>query len=269
MQLLKGKKGIITGALNDKSIAWKVAEKAVEEGAEIVLTNTAVSLRLGTLDELAKKYGCRLIPADATSTEDLSALVDGAMEQFGGKFDFVLHSIGMSPNVRKNRPYEELDYGLMNRTLDISALSFHKLIATLYRKDALNEWGSIVGLTYIAGDRAFVGYNDMADAKALLQSIARSFGVIYGEKRRVRINTVSQSPTATTAGSGIAGMEDMLRYAGRMSPLGNADAEDCANYIMTLFSDYTRKVTMQTLYHDGGFSSVGLTAAEVATFDKL
>ena len=268
MELLKGKKGIITGALNDKSIAWKVAERAIAEGAEIVLTNTELSLRMGTLNDFAEKHGCKLIAADATSIEDLGALVDGAMEHFGGPFDFVLHSIGMSPNVRKGRPYEALDYNFLGKTLDISALSFHKLLHTLYTKDALKEWGSVVALTYIAAERSFVGYNDMADAKALLQSIARSFGAIYGPARHVRINTVSQSPTATTAGQGIAGMEDMLKYAERMSPLGNATADDCADYIVTLFSDYTRKVTMQNLYHDGGFSSVGLSPAQAAALGE-
>ena len=213
MELLKGKKGIITGALNDKSIAWKVAEHALVEGAEIVLTNTPLSLRMGSLQAFADVHGCPVIPADATSLDDLGALVDQAMKYFGGQFDFVLHSIGMSPNVRKGRPYETLDYGFLSKTLDISALSFHKLLHTLYTRDALREWGSVVALTYIAAERAFVGYNDMADAKALLQSITRSFGAIYGPARHVRINTVSQSPTATTAGSGIAGMDDMLRYA--------------------------------------------------------
>jgi len=268
MELLTGKKGIITGALNDKSIAWKVAERALAEGAEVILTNTPLSLRMGGLHEFADAHGCPVIAADATSLDDLGTLVDKAMEHFGGPFDFVLHSIGMSPNVRKNRPYEALDYNYLGKTLDISALSFHKLLHTLYTRDALREWGSVVALTYIAAERAFVGYNDMADAKALLQSITRSFGAIYGPARHVRINTVSQSPTATTAGQGIAGMEQMMHYADRMSPLGNATADDCADYIVTLFSDYTRKVTMQNLYHDGGFSSVGLTAAQVATFTE-
>ena len=233
--LLKGKKGIITGALNDQSIAWKAALKAKEEGADIVLTNTAVSIRLGTIDQLAEQCGAVVIPADATSVEDLDMLVDKAMEHFGGPFDFVLHSIGMSPNIRKGRPYEALSYDFFNKTLDISALSFHKLLASLYKKDALSDWGSVVALTYIAAQRTFEGYNDMADAKALLESITRSFGVIYGKKRHVRINTVSQSPTLTTAGSGIAGMKDMFTYADRMSPLGNASASDCADYIVSLF----------------------------------
>lgn len=266
--LLKGKKGIVFGALNDQSIAWKAALKAREEGAELVLTNTPVSIRLGTIDQLASQCGAIVVPADATSMEDLDTLVDKAMEQFGGQFDFVLHSVGMSPNIRKSRPYEDTNYDFFNKTLDISALSFHKLLNVLYKKDALKEWGSVVALTYIAAQRTFQGYNDMADAKALLESIARSFGAIYGKKRHVRVNTVSQSPTKTTAGSGIAGMEDMFTYADKMSPLGNASASDCADYIVTLFSDLTRHVTMQTLYHDGGFSSTGLTADAMEIFKK-
>lgn len=266
--LLKGKKGIVFGALNEQSIAWKAAERAVEEGAELVLTNTPVSIRLGTIDRLAGKCGAKVIPADATSIEDLEQLVDSAMEQFGGKFDFVLHSVGMSPNIRKNKPYETTNYDFFNKTLDISAMSFHKLLGVLYKKDALNEWGSVVALTYIAAQRTFQGYNDMADAKALLESIARSFGVVYGKERHVRINTVSQSPTKTSAGSGIAGMEDMFVYADKMSPLGNASASDCADYIVSLFSDLTKHVTMQTLYHDGGFSSTGLTTEVVEAFSK-
>ena len=254
--LLKGKKGIITGAMNEQSIAWKVAEKAYEEGAELVLTNTALSLRLGTLDKLAEKTGSLLVPADATSVEDLEHLVDASLEHFGGKFDFVLHSIGMSPNIRKGRSYDDLSYDFFQKTVDISALSFHKLLQTLYKKDALNRGGSIVALTYIAGDRAMPGYGDMADAKAMLQSVTRNFGLIMGRERKVRVNTISQSPTATTAGSGIAGMSRMLEFTDKISPIGNADAEDCADYITMLFSDYTRKVTMQNLYNDGGFSAI-------------
>lgn len=264
--LLKGKKGIIFGALNEQSIAWKAALKAREEGAELVLTNTPVSIRLGTIDSLAELCGAIVVPADATSLDDLNALVDKAMEHFGGQFDFVLHSVGMSPNIRKGRAYEDLNYDFLGKTLDISAISFHKLLSVLYRKDALKEWGSVAALTYIAAQRTFEGYSDMADAKALLESVARSFGLIYGKRRHVRVNTVSQSPTLTTAGSGIAGMRDMFGYADRMSPLGNASASDCADYLVTLFSDLTRHVTMQTLYHDGGFSSTGLTADAVAMF---
>lgn len=254
--LLKGKKGIITGAMNEQSIAWKVAEKAYEEGAELVLTNTALSLRLGTLDKLAEKTGSLLVPADATSVEDLEHLVDASLEHFGGKFDFVLHSIGMSPNIRKGRSYDDLSYDFFQKTVDISALSFHKLLQTLYKKDALNRGGSIVALTYIAGDRAMPGYGDMADAKAMLQSIMRNFGMIYGREKGVRVNTVSQSPTMTTAGQGISGLRQMYDYVDSISPLGNASAEDCADYVVTLFSDLTRKVTLQNLYNDGGFSSL-------------
>ena len=254
--LLKGKKGLIFGALNQQSIAWKVAERVVEEGAEIVLTNTPVSIKFGAIDQLAASTGSEVIPADATSVADLEALVDGTLERFGGKFDFVLHSVGMSGNLRKGKPYDNTNYDFFAKTLDVSALSFHKLLQTLYKKDALNEWGSVVALSYIAADRVMPGYNDMADAKAVLQSVARNFGYLYGRKRHVRVNTVSQSPTATTAGQGIAGMEKMLPFADETSPLGNASALDCANYVVTLFSDLTRKVTMQNLYNDGGFSSV-------------
>lgn len=266
--LLKGKKGIIFGALNELSIAWKVAERAVEEGAEIVLTNTAISLRMGDISTLAERCNAPVIAADATNVEELEALVDKAMEHFGGKIDFVLHSVGMSPNVRKNIPYQELNYDFLGKTLDISAISFHKVMQVLYRKNAVNDWGSIVALTYMAAQRTFVGYNDMADAKALLESIARSYGAIYGRDHKVRVNTVSQSPTYTTAGKGISGMSGMLDFAEAMSPLGNADAEDCANYCITLFSDLTRKVTMQNLYHDGGFSSMGLSEAVYHSFLK-
>ncbi len=266
--LLKGKRGIIFGALNEQSIAWKVAERAVEEGAEIVLTNTALSLRMGAVTALAERCNTIVIPADATSIEDLEALVDKAMEHFGGKFDFVLHSVGMSPNVRKGRAYEDLDYGFLSKTIDISAISFHKTLQVLHKRDALNDWGSVVALTYIAAQRTFEGYGDMADAKAMLESIARSFGAVYGRTHHVRVNTVSQSPTMTTAGAGVAGMTDMLEFADRMSPLGNASAEECADYIVTLFSDLTRKVTMQNLYHDGGYSSTGLGAGVAEIFKR-
>lgn len=254
--LLQGKRGLITGALNDMSIAWKVAQRAVSEGAEIVLTNTPVSIRLGTIAQLARETGSIVLPADATSTEDLETLVDGTMAHFGGKFDFVLHSIGMSPNIRKGIPYEQLNYEYYRKTIDISAMSFHKLLQVLYQKDALNAGGSVVALTYIAGDRAMPGYGDMADAKAMLQSITRNFGFIMGRERKVRVNTVSQSPTLTTAGQGISGMGSMIEYVDNISPLGNASADDCADYILTLFSDLTRKITMQNLYNDGGYSSV-------------
>ncbi|MBP5708697.1 MAG: SDR family oxidoreductase [Bacteroidales bacterium] len=266
--LLKGKKGIIFGALNDASIAWKVAEHVCDEGAEIVLTNTPTSIRLGEIEELAKRCGAPVFPADATNETDLSDLVEKTMEHFGSKIDFVLHSIGMSPNVRKGIPYEEINYTFMQKTLDVSAISFHKLLQVLYAKDAVQEGGSILALTYIAAERAFSGYGDMADAKALLESITRSFGLKYGKHRKVRVNTISQSPTLTTAGQGVSGMKDMFRYADTLSPLGNASADDCADYVVSLFSDLTRKVTMQNFYHDGGFSSTGLTTEVLDIFMK-
>ncbi|GHU99928.1 enoyl-[acyl-carrier-protein] reductase [NADH] [Bacteroidia bacterium] len=266
--LLKGKKGLIFGALNDQSIAWKTALKAVEEGAQIVLTNTAVSIRMGTIDELAGKCNAPVIAADATSVADLETLVDRTMEHFGGKFDFMLHSIGMSPNVRKGRRYDDLDYDYLQKTLDISAISFHKMIQVTRKKDAMNDWGSIVALSYIAAQRTLYGYNDMADAKALLESIARSFGYIYGREKHIRINTISQSPTPTTAGSGVLGLGDLMDFSGKMSPLGNATAEECAAYVISLFSDLTRKVTMQNLYHDGGFSSMGMSRRAMRLYEK-
>lgn len=266
--LLKGKKGIIFGALNDKSIAWKVAELAVAEGAQIVLTNTAMAARMGETQALAEQLGTIFIPADATSVSDLENLIDKSMEHFGGKFDFILHSIGMSPNVRKGRKYDDLDYGFLEKTLDISAISFHKVMQVARKKDAMNEWGSIVALSYIAAQRTLYGYNDMADAKALLESIARSFGYIYGREKNIRVNTVSQSPTPTTAGSGVLGLDGLMDFAERMSPLGNADAQDCANYVITLFSDLTRKVTMQNLFHDGGFSSIGMSRRAMKLYSK-
>ncbi|MBE6197254.1 MAG: SDR family oxidoreductase [Rikenellaceae bacterium] len=266
--LLKGKRGIIFGALNELSIAWKVAERAVEEGAEILLTNTPVSIRLGTINQLAEQTGALVVPADATSVEDLQNLVDTALEHFGGKIDFVLHAVGMSPNVRKNIPYEDTNYQNMLKTIDISALSFHKLLRTLYQKDAMAEYGSVVSLSYIAAQRTVIGYNDMADAKALLESITRSFGAIYGKKCKVRVNTVSQSPTMTTAGQGIAGLGKWFEMADEISPLGNATADDCADYVVTLFSDLTRKVTMQNLYHDGGFSSMAISPSVIEAYGK-
>ncbi len=266
--LLKGKKGIIFGALNDRSIAWKVAERAYAEGAQIVLTNTPVAMRLGEIDELAKACKSIVVPADATHAEDLENLVNKSMEFFGGKFDFILHSIGMSPNVRKGIPYDNINYDFYLKTLDISALSFHKVIQVCRTLDALNDWGSIVALSYVAAQRTLFGYNDMADAKALLESIARSFGYIYGREKRIRINTISQSPTLTTAGSGVYGIDSLIDFTERMSPLGNATADDCADYCVTLFSDLTRKVTMQNLFHDGGFSSMGMSEKAMTQYDK-
>jgi enoyl-[acyl-carrier protein] reductase I len=266
--LLKGKKGIIFGALNEHSIAWKTAEKAFSEGAEFTLSNTPVALRLGTLNELAKKTGSIIIPADATSVSDIEQVFIKTLEVFNGKIDFVLHSIGMSPNVRKNISYENIDYNNFLKTLDISALSFHKMLQAARKLDAINEWGSVVALSYVAAQRTLFGYNDMADAKALLESIARSFGYIYGRDKKIRINTISQSPTLTTAGSGVSGIDTLIDFTERMSPLGNASADDCANYCITLFSDLTRKVTMQNLFHDGGFSSMGMSYKAITQYNK-
>lgn len=266
--LLKGKRGIIFGALNDQSIAWKVAEKAHEEGAAFVLTNTPVALRMGELDKLAEKTGSTVIPADATNVNDLEELIKKSMEILGGKIDFILHSIGMSPNVRKGLSYDKLNYDYYHKTLDISALSFHKVLLVCRKLDAIVEWGSVVALSYVAAQRTLYGYNDMADAKSLLESIARSFGYIYGRDKKIRVNTISQSPTMTTAGSGVKGIDRLLDFSERMSPLGNASAEDCANYCVTLFSDLTRKVTMQNLFHDGGFSSMGMSLRAMDQYDK-
>lgn len=266
--LLKGKRGVIFGALNDKSIAWKVAEKAVEEGAIITLSNTPVAVRMGEVSQLGEKLGAEVIPADATNVEDLEMVFSRSMEVLGGKIDFVLHSIGMSPNVRKKRLYDDIDYDLLNKTLDISAVSFHKMIQAAKKLDAIAEYGSIVALSYIAAQRTMFGYNDMADAKALLESIARSFGYIYGREKHVRINTISQSPTPTTAGSGVKGMDSLMDFANRMSPLGNATADECADYCIALFSDLTRKVTMQNLFHDGGFSSMGMSLRAMDQYEK-
>ncbi|EHO68639.1 enoyl-ACP reductase FabI [Segatella maculosa] len=266
--LLKGKRGIIFGALNDMSIAWKVAERCAEEGASVVLSNTEMALRMGELDVLAKKIGAPVIAADATNYDDLENVFVKSQELLGGKIDFVLHSIGMSPNVRKRRTYDDLDYNWLNKTLDISAISFHKMLQAAKKVDAIAEYGSVVALTYVASHRTFFGYNDMADAKSLLESIARSFGYIYGREKNVRINTISQSPTATTAGKGIKDIDNMMDFADKMSPLGNASADDCADYCVTLFSDLTRKVTMQTLFHDGGFSNMGMSLRAMNQYSK-
>ena len=257
--LLKGKKGIITGALDPNSIAWKVAERVYEEGGRFVLTNAPLAMRMGKINELAAACEAEIVPADATSVEELTNLFQKSTEILGGKIDFILHSIGMSPNIRKSRPYEDLNYEWFLKTLDISALSLHKMLHVADKMDALNEGGSVVALSYIAAQRVFPDYTDMAQAKATLESIARSFGQVLGQKKRVRVNTVSQSPTMTTAGQGIDGFDAFFTYADKMSPLGNASAEACADYCVSLFSDLTRHVTMQNLMHDGGFSSVGIS----------
>ena len=250
------------------SIAWKVAERAVAEGAQITLSNTPIAIRMGELSQLGERLGAEIIPADATSVDDLSNVFSKSMEVLGGKIDFVLHSIGMSPNVRKKRLYDDLDYDMLNKTLDISARSFHKMLQAAKKLNAINDYGSVVALSYVAAQRTLFGYNDMADAKALLESIARSFGYIYGREHNVRINTISQSPTYTTAGSGVKGMESLMDFADRMSPLGNASADECADYCVVMFSDLTKKVTMQNLYHDGGFSSMGMSLRAMDQYEK-
>ncbi|MEX2380396.1 MAG: SDR family oxidoreductase [Vicingaceae bacterium] len=264
--LLKGKRGIIFGALNEQSIAWKVAEEAKAQGATFTLTNAPIAMRMGEIDKLAKTCDAEVIPADATSVEDLEQLITKSTEILGGKIDFILHSIGMSPNVRKGKPYDDTNYDWYHKTMDVSAMSLHKVLQTAKKLDAMNEWGSVVALTYIAAQRVFPDYNDMADAKSLLESITRSFGYHYGVEKKVRINTVSQSPTVTTAGSGVKGFDAFIKYSEEMSPLGNAGAEDCANYCISLFSDLTKYVTMQNLFHDGGFSNTGVSRKVMERF---
>ena len=259
--LLAGKRGVISGALDEQSIAWKVAERCVEEGAQIVLTNAPVAMRFGEINKLSEKLNAPIIPADATSMEDLDTLFKEAQDKMGGKLDFVLHSIGMSVNVRKGREYTDLKHDWMLKTLDVSAISFHKMMQVLWQQDAMNDWGSILALSYIAAQRTFPDYSEMAESKALLESFARSFGYHFGERNKVRVNTISQSPTMTTAGQGVKGFTEFFDYADRMSPLGNAPAESCAEYCVSLFSDLTRYVTMQNLYHDGGFSNMGMNPA--------
>lgn len=266
--LLAGKRGIIFGALDENSIAWKVALKAHEEGASFTLTNAPIALRMGKINELAEQCEAKVIPADATAVEDLEKLYQESVDTLGGNLDFVLHSIGMSPNVRKGRDYGDLNYDWFQKTLDISALSFHKVMQTAEKMEIMNEWGSILALTYIASQRTFPDYSDMAQAKAMLESIARSYGYRFAKSKKVRVNTISQSPTKTTAGTGITGFDVFFDYANKMSPLGNASAEDCANYIIAMFSDLTRMVTMQNLMHDGGFSSSGITEELIADLSK-
>ena len=257
--LLKGKKGIISGALDENSIAWKVAEKCHEQGANIILTNAPIALRMGKINELAKKCSTEVVPADLTSLEDIESLYDSTSKNLGGKIDFVLHSVGMSPNVRKNKEYGDLNYDWLFKTLDVSAISFHKMMQIAEKNKLLSRWSSIVGLSYIAAQRTFPFYSDMAEAKSLLESITRSYGYRLGKSSKTRVNTISQSPTITTAGSGIEGFNAFYNYAEKMSPLGNADATECANYCVFLFSDLSRKITMQNLYHDGGFSNTGIS----------
>ena len=266
--LLNGKKGIIFGALDEQSIAWNVAVKAFEEGAVFTLSNTPLALRFGNIKDLSVQCNAEVIPADATSVKDLENVISRSKEVLGGKVDFILHSIGMSMNVRKSREYDDLDYDFYRKTIDISAMSFHKMIQVAKKLDAVNDWGSIVALSYIAAQRTLYRYNDMADAKAMLESIARSFGYIYGREKNVRINTISQSPTRTTAGSGVKGIDALIDFTERMSPLGNATARECADFCIVLFSDLSRKVTMQNIFHDGGFSSMGMSLKAMTQYKK-
>jgi len=266
--LLKGKRGIIFGALDHDSIAWKVAEHAYEEGARFTLSNTPLALRFGEINELAEKTDAKVIMADATSVEDLERVIKESMETLGGKLDFILHSIGMSMNVRKDRAYDDLNYDFYHKTLDVSAMSFHKVLQVARKLDAINEWGSVVALSYVAAQRTLFRYNDMADAKAMLESIARSFGYIYGRDKKIRVNTISQSPTITTAGKGVKGIDNLIDFTERMSPLGNANADECADYCVVMFSDLTKKVTMQNLFHDGGFSSMGMSYRAMQMYNK-
>lgn len=265
--LLKGKRGIIFGALDENSIAWKTAERVHEEGGTFVLSNAPIAMRMGSIKDLAEKTNSEIIAADATNIEDLEKLVDQATEILGGKIDFVLHSIGMSINVRKGRHYTDQNYDWTHKGMDVSAMSFHKVMQVLKKKEAMNEWGSIVALTYMAAQRVFPDYNDMADNKAYLESIARSFGYFFGKDNKVRVNTISQSPTPTTAGKGVKGFDAFINYADKMSPLGNATALECADYTISLFSDLTKKVTLQNLYHDGGFSKVGVSQDVIEKFE--
>src|SRR5574344_79145 len=257
--LLKGKRGIIFGALDENSIAWKVAENCFEEGASIVLSNAPVALRMKKIYELAEKTNSQVVAADVTVIEDIENLFDKSSEILNGKIDFILHSVGMSPNIRKNIHYTELNYDFLMKTLDISAVSLHKILSVAKSKDALNDYASVVALTYIAAQRTYPSYSDMANAKAMLESIVRQYGYYYGIDKKVRINSVSQSPTPTTAGSGVSGFDKFYNFADKMSPLGNADAASCANLCVMLFSDYTRKITMQNIFNDGGYSAMGVS----------
>lgn len=264
--ILKGKKGIISGALDESSIAWKVAERCHDEGAEFTLTNAPMAMRMGKINELGEKCNAEVIGADLTSIEEIENLYEESLSKMNGKIDFILHSVGMSPNVRKKKEYGDLNYDWLNKTLDVSAISFHKMLQVAEKNNVLNEWSSSVALSYVAAQRTFPFYSDMAEAKSLLESIARSYGYRLGKLNNSRVNTISQSPTITTAGSGISGFQAFFNYAEKMSPLGNATADECANYCIFLFSDMSKKITMQNLFHDGGFSSTGISEDIVEDF---
>lgn len=265
--LLEGKKGLIFGALDDRSIAWRIALACKREGAEFALSNAPVALRFGDLDTLADKTGSSVYPCDVSKEEEVQELMQKMKDEHRG-IDFILHAIGMSPNIRKEKDYEELNYNWYRQTLDISAVSLHKILHFANEQDVLNEGASIVALSYIGAQRIFSKYSDMNDAKALLESIARNFGSRLA-KKGVRVNTISQAPTKTSAGSGIRGFDAMYTFAEKIAPLGNPDADECADYCVTLFSDLTRKVTMQNLYHDGGFVTAGISEDMINSLAKL
>jgi enoyl-[acyl-carrier protein] reductase I len=265
--LLNGKKGIIFGALDDRSIAWRIALACKREGAEFSLSNAPIALRLGQLDALAEKTGAKIFPCDVSDNDDVEKMMAKVKKEYGS-IDFILHAIGMSPNIRKQIEYTDLNYHFLSQTLDISAISLHKIIHYADKAGILNDGGSIVALTYIGAQRVFSKYSDMNDAKALLESIARNYGSRLAE-RGIRVNTVSQAPTRTSAGSGIKGFDAMYTFADKIAPLGNPDADECADYCVTLFSDLTRKVTMQNLYHDGGFVTAGISEDMINALAKI
>lgn len=265
--LLKGKKGIIFGALDERSIAWRIALACKREGADFVLSNAPVALRLGALDALGKETGAPIIPCDVTKDDEIEELMTQTKEHLGG-VDFILHAIGMSPNVRKKKEYTDLNYNWLQQTLDISAISLHRVLHHAEKMDVLNDGGSIVALSYIGAQRIFSKYSDMNDAKALLESIARNYGSRLA-KRGIRVNTVSQAPTKTSAGTGIKGFDGMYTFADMIAPMGNPSADECADYCVTLFSDLTRKVTMQNLFHDGGFVNSGISEEMINDLAKV
>lgn len=266
--LLKGKKGIIFGALDERSIAWRIALACKREGAEFVLSNAPIALRLGALDALGEETGAPIIPCDVTSDDEIVDLVNKTKEHFGGGVDFILHAIGMSPNIRKKKEYSDINYKWFQQSLDISAISLHRILHHADEGGLLNDGGSVVALSYIGAQRIFSKYSDMNDAKALLESIARNYGSRLA-KRGIRVNTVSQAPTKTSAGSGIKGFDGMYTFAEKIAPMGNPTADECADYCLTLFSDLTRKVTMQNLFHDGGFVTNGISEEMMYDLAKL
>ncbi len=265
--LLKGKKGIIFGALDERSIAWRVALACKREGAEFALSNAPIALRLGTLNALAEETGAEIIPCDVTKDDEILELIEKVKESYGG-IDFILHAIGMSPNIRKKKEYENLNYNWYQQTLDVSAISLHRILHHCNEQGLLNDGASVIALSYIGAQRIFSKYSDMNDAKALLESIARNYGSRLAE-RGIRVNTISQAPTKTSAGTGIKGFDGMYTFAEKLSPLGNPTADECADYCVTLFSDLTRKVTMQNLYHDGGFVTSGISEEMIEDLAKI